>query len=247
MKASTKILSSSGIKKLYQGREVAEKYVGERFASEMGRLIHGRQVKFVNQAIMALQPRRVLEIASGPGRLTRDVKLRGLLFCLEYNEGMIDQGRSAYEGKATWIRGDGFQLPFGQVFDVVYCFRFVRHFHRKDRERLYSEIKRVLRPGGYFLMDAVNERFSKPLRVAHPEEYRVYDKLYRPDELREELSGAGLKPVALLPVQKYFGLQHRSQTFLGPRARWANRLVIRTLERLPRAEGLEWVVTCRRG
>jgi len=241
-----KISSTSGIAKLYQGREVAEKYVGERFASEIGRLVHGRQVKFVNQLIMAHQPRRVLEIAPGPGRLSRDVKIQGSLFCLEYNDGMIEQGRSACDGKATWVRGDGFQLPFGQVFDVVYSFRFVRHFHRKDRECLYSEIKRVLRPGGYFLMDAVNERFSKPLRIAHPEEYPVYDKLYRPNELRKELSGAGLESVALLPVQKYFGWQYRSQTFLGPRARWANRMVIWALERLPRTDGLEWVVTCRR-
>jgi ubiquinone/menaquinone biosynthesis C-methylase UbiE len=241
-----KISSTSGIAKLYQGREVAEKYVRERFATEIGRLVHGRQIKFVNQMILALRPRRVLEIAPGPGRLTRDVKFQATLICLEYNEGMIDHGRSVCNEQATWVRGDGFQLPFRQVFDLAYSFRFVRHFHRKDRERLYSEIKRVLRPGGYFLMDAVNERFSKPLRIAHPEEYPVYDKLYRPDELRKELNMAGLETMGLLPVQKYFSWQCRSQTFLGPRSRWANRMVIWALERLPRSEGLEWLVTCRR-
>jgi SAM-dependent methyltransferase len=238
--------STGGIAKLYHGSDVAEKYVGERFASDIGRLLHSRQVTLVNQVIAAIQPRRVLEIAPGPGRLTRDVKSPGALFCLEYNEGMIDHGRSVCDRQATWVRGDGFQLPFGQVFDLVYSLRFVRHFHCKDRERLYSEIKRVLRPGGCFLIDAVNERFSRPLRAAHPEEYPVYDKLYRPDELRNELNKAGLEPVALLPVQKYFSWQCRSQTFLGPRSRWANRIVIGALERVPWGEGLEWVVTCRR-
>ena len=241
-----KISSADQIAKLYQGRQIAQEYVEQRFASEIGRLVHTRQVKFVNQVIMAVQPRAVLEIAPGPGRLTRDVIPAGHLFCLEYNEGMIDHGRSVCDGKAIWIRGDGFQLPFGQVFDVVYSFRFLRHFHRKDRERLYSEVKRVLKPGGFFLMDAVNERFSRPLRIAHPEEYPVYDKLYRPDELGNELSTAGLKPVELLPVQKYFSWQCRSQIVLGPRAPWANRLMIQALERLPRNEGLEWLVACRR-
>jgi SAM-dependent methyltransferase len=241
-----KIYSINGIAKLYQGREVAEKYSGERFTSELGRLVHSRQVKFVNRVITSFHPQRVLEIAPGPGRLTRDVKLQGELFCLEYNQGMIEQGRSACGAIARWVRGDGFRLPFSKPFDVVYSFRFVRHFHRNDRARLYSEIKRVLRPGGYFVMDAVNERFSKPLRMAHPEKYPVYDKLYRLEELREELHKAGLEPVELLPVQKYFSWQYRSQTFLGPRSRSANRMVIWALERLPRNEGLEWVVACRR-
>jgi SAM-dependent methyltransferase len=140
---------------------------------------------------------------------------------------MIEQGCSACGSMPRWVRGDGFQLPFSNVFDLVYSFRFVRHFHSKDRDRLYAEIKRVLRPGGYFLMDAVNDRFSKPLRIAHPEEYPAYDKLYRPEELREELNKAGLEPVELFPVQKYFRWQYRSQTFLGPRSRWADCLGLR--------------------
>jgi len=47
-------------------------------------------------------------------------------------------------------------------------------------------------------------------------------------------------------VQKVFGLQARSQVILGPRSKLANRLLIRGLEVLPRREGLEWIVTCRR-
>jgi ubiquinone/menaquinone biosynthesis C-methylase UbiE len=241
-----KVSSSNAIANFYEDRKVAEKYVEERFATEIGHLVHRRQVKFVNDVIASYRPRRVLEIAPGPGRLTRDVKFPGALVCLEYNEGMIEQGCSACGSMVRWIRGDGFQLPFANVFDLVYTFRFVRHFHRSDRERLYSEIKRVLRPGGHFVTDAVNERFSKPLRMAHPEEYPVYDKLYQPEELREELTKAGLDPVELLPVQKFFHWQFRSQIFLGPRSRWVNRMVIWALEQLPRSEGLEWVVACHR-
>jgi hypothetical protein len=83
------------------------------------------------------------------------------------------------------------------------------------------------------------------LREAHPEEYPIYDKLYRADELREELIEAGLEPVALEPVQRCYRWQSLSQVLLGPRAGWTNRLVIRGLERLPARDGLEWIVTCR--
>jgi SAM-dependent methyltransferase len=144
------------------------------------------------------------------------------------------------------VRGDGFRLPFDQAFDLVYTFRFVRHFQRTDRDRLYAGIRRVLTPGGHFVMDAVNERFSRPLRQANPEDYPIYDELYRREGLVRELAEAGLEVVDLEPVQKWYGWQYKSQVLLGPRASWLNRLVIRTLERLPRSEGLEWIVTCRR-
>ena len=246
MARKQQISSSSAIASFYQGRNIAENYVRERFATEIGHLVHNRQARFVNRVIATVQPQRILEIASGPGRLTRDIRCPGALVCLEYNFGMIDEGRSACGGKANWIRGDGFQLPFGQVFDVVYSFRFIRHFHREDRERLYSESRRTLRPGGYFLMDAVNEQFSSPMRIAHPEEYPVYDKLYRPEQLRKELRAAGFETVELVPIQKYFRWQYRSQTLLGPRCRWANRMVVWMLEQLPRKAGLEWMVAARR-
>jgi ubiquinone/menaquinone biosynthesis C-methylase UbiE len=170
-----------------------------------------------------------------------------MLACLEYSEAMIDVGREVCAGTATWLRADAFILPFGESFDLVYSFRLLRHFRRPDRDRLYAEIRRVLRPGGFFLMDAVNERLSRPLREAHPAQYLIYDKLYRPYELRTELGTAGFDTVRLEPVQKCYRWQYASQVLLGPRANLLNRLVIRGLERLPRPDGLEWIVTCRRG
>ena len=95
-------------------------------------------------------------------------------------------------------------------------------------------------------MDAVNERVARPLREQHPDEYPIYDELYSREVLRDELAKAGLEVLQLEPVQKCFRWQHRSQTLLGPRANWINRLLIGTLERLPIRDGLEWIVTCRR-
>ena len=233
------------IKEAYRGDKTSGGYVTERFASELNRILHERQVDAINAVIRSIKPRRVLDIAPGPGRLTRDLDLVGMTVCLEYNEGMIEHGRMACNGKATWIRGDGFHLPFAPAFDLIYCFRFIRHFHHEDRKRLYAEIKRVLRPGGYFIVDAVNDSISRPLREAHPENYPIYDKLFRREELYAELTNAGFEPTELLPVQKHYDWQYRSQIFLGPRANWLNRLVIKALERSWCRDGLEWIATCR--
>lgn len=239
------LASEEEIKASYGGEAVAGNYIAERFQSEFHRLLHDRQVAAVQRVIDRLRPEQTLEIAPGPGRLTRHIRPTGGLVCLEYNEGMLNQGRAACP-KATWVQGNAFQLPFESPFDFVYSFRFVRHFHLEDRKRLYAEVRRVLKPGGVFVMDAVNERLSRPLREAHPEDYPIYDKLYRPDALRAELAEAGLGAVELEPVQKCHSWQYRSQVLLGPRSNRLNRLVIRCLERLPRREGLEWIVVCSR-
>jgi SAM-dependent methyltransferase len=238
--------SENDIQSAYESPTVAEEYISRRFQNELHGLLHDRQVSAVQRVMDQTRPRRILEIAPGPGRVTRDLRPTGLLICLEYNKGMIEQGRRVCQARAEWIRGNGFSLPFGQYFDLVYSFRFVRHFHREDRERLYAQVRQILVPGGHFVFDAVNERVSRPLREAKPWEYPIYDKLYRPEDLRMELADAGLEVVTLAPVQKYLGPQAISQWLLGPRARLLNRLVIRGLEHLPRRDGLEWVVTCRR-
>jgi SAM-dependent methyltransferase len=234
------------IQQAYSGEATAARYVRERFATPLYRLLHEKQVAAVQQVINRTQPQSILEIAPGPGRVTRDICPSGRLVCLEFNEGMIAEGQAVCGDHVEWVQGNAFALPFGQLFDFVYSFRFIRHFHREDRNRLYAQIRRVLRPGGHFLMDAVNIRISKPLRDAHPHEYPVYDELHSADALRDELHSAGFKLLSLKPVQKHYGLQSRSQVILGPRANWLNNLVIRGLELLPARDGLEWIVTCRR-
>lgn len=235
------------IQDYYANRSVAAGYVQNRFVSELHRLLHDRQVAAVQRLIDRQRPAWILEVAPGPGRITRSVTPTGRRICVEFNESMIEQGlRACDPAGVEWVRGNGFQLPFCDQFDLAYTFRFIRHFHRTDRGRLYAELQRVLRPGGWLVMDAVNERLSRPLREANPEEYPVYDKLYQADELCEELTRAGFVEVRLEPVQKCLRWQSRSQNFLGPRANWLNRFFVRALERLPRRDGLEWIVTCRR-
>ena len=96
-------------------------------------------------------------------------------------------------------------------------------------------------------MDAVNGEVSGPLRAARPEDYPIYDKLYKDvDELRVELRGAGFAVAEVVAVQRSFPLEYRVQCLVGPRSRWLNRQLIRAIERLSRGPGLEWVVTCLR-
>ena len=243
----TVIDTEMGVQAAYSGQEKAAQYVQQRFVAPLMELLHVRQVGAVQRVMDEGRPGRALEVAPGPGRLTRDVRASGELVCLEYNEGMIAEGRAACDPAVRWVQGNAFELPFGDEFDFLYSFRFVRHFHRDDRDRLYAQFRQVLRPGGWLVLDAVNGVVSEPLRKASPESYPIYDKLYRSQaELREELESAGFEVARIEPVQRWFSLQSRVQVLVGPRSERLCRWIVRGLESLRRGPALEWIVTCRR-
>lgn len=244
---STTLSTEEEIHLAYEGNATAEQYVAQRFESELHSLLHERQVESVNHWLHTQRECDALEIAPGPGRVTRDVRWTGSLTCLEFNEGMIDEGRRTCRSNVRWVHGNAFDLPFSELFDYVYTFRFVRHFHRDDRARLYEQIRGVLRPGGLLTLDAVNAVVSRPLREANPDGFPVYDKLYQSEEeLREELLEEGFEVVELQPVQRWYWAQYRAQVLLGPRSRLLCRAAIRMLEHLRPGPALEWIVTCRR-
>lgn len=241
------LATEAEIQQSYQDPVTAQGYVENRFVAPLTRLLHERQVGAVNRAIRGIHPRRTLEVAPGPGRVTRDVQNTGELTCLEFNEGMITEGRRCCSERVQWVRGNAFEMPFEAAdFDFAYSFRFVRHFHRGDRDRLYAELRRILKPGSLLVLDAVNEQVSGPLRQANPAGYPIYDKLYRDtDELTTELGAAGFEVVRLESVQRWFAMQYRAQVLLGPRSQLLCRLAVQALEHMRRGPALEWIVTCR--
>jgi SAM-dependent methyltransferase len=225
--------------------------VGTRFTAPIGALLHDRQVDAVAGAIgQATGTRRVLEIAPGPARVTADVAARvgGAWTLVDASAQMLDVARSRLPRPAAWklIQGDAFALPVAGPFDVVYSFRFVRHFEAPERQRIYREMARVLRPGGTLVFDAVNEVVSAPIRAAAPHEYAHYDALLRPETLREELARAGFRDVTLRGVQHRFGVLRQIQILLAPRSAPIARALMNVVERFGGGEPLEWIVTCRR-
>ena len=237
------------IQSAYQGHEFAASYVGDRFTSELTRLLHEKQVGVVQRYIDRVQPARVLEIAPGPGRITREIRTPRDHVALEFNEGMISTGRPLCTPKTQWVRGNAFSLPFDSTasFELAYAFRFIRHFRRPDREHIYEQIRTSLSPGGWLLLDAVNGVASRPFRRKSPESYPIYDELYdNLDALRTELADAGFQVEEAVEAQRSIQLQYKSQIFVGPRWNWLNRAIIRLLERCSRGPALEWIVACRR-
>jgi SAM-dependent methyltransferase len=242
------------MKEAYRGAELARRYIAERFERPLGALLHARQAAALKRIIKERRPRRVLEIAPGPARLTAEIAplLEEGGTIMDSSADMLDIARRRLEpvARAPWrvVQGDAFRLPFREEFDLVYSFRLIRHFADADRGRLYEQIARVLRPGGLLVFDAVNETVSAPIRArARADEYRHYDALLRPERIAAELAPHGLTVRSLEGVERRYPLLNRVQVLVAPRSRLLARLAMEVLDRVPGGEPLEWIVTARRG
>jgi ubiquinone/menaquinone biosynthesis C-methylase UbiE len=241
------------LQKAYQDDRVAREYVGRRFVSPLGAMLHARQTRVVQQLIRDHAIQQAAEIAPGPARVTVDIApLLQRVTLVDASSQMLQEARRnlAQRGTAartTFVQGDAFQLPFKAQFDLVYTFRLIRHFQREDREKLYRQIAAILSSQGWLVFDAVNELVSAPLRArAQPGEYEHFDALLRPDGLREELRASGFNLISLTGVQRRYAALVKCQIYLAPRSRLLARAAMEVLDRLG-GEPLEWIVVCRRG
>ncbi|MER5733117.1 class I SAM-dependent methyltransferase [Streptomyces sp. NPDC002138] len=100
----------------------------------------------------ALRPRRVLELAAGTGALTSELLAAAPsaeVTATDLNDAMVGFGSSRAPG-AVWRQADAQRLPFPDGgFDLVVCQFGVMFF--PDRVAAFTDVRRVLAPGGRFL------------------------------------------------------------------------------------------------
>jgi SAM-dependent methyltransferase len=239
------------IRGAYAQTDTAEEYVDKRFASAWGSVVHAAQVKVVNDVIRSHGVKRVLELAPGPARISRDVVGFERGYLCEFNDSMLRVARRRLAGAAArWqiVRGDAFHLPFGPSLDLdmVYSFRFVRHFEADNRAALYRQVRSVLKDGGLFVFDAVNVKVGLPVQIREGrDQYPIYDEFYTPDGLKQELLQHGFTSVSLTDVMRHMTLQQQIQVLVGPRSHGLARRLISLLEYVP-GQPLEWVAVYRK-
>lgn len=138
--------------------------------------------EFVVKKVAEVQPRKVLDVATGTGDLAialtqiNNVQVVGL----DISEGMLSVGREKIQKKnltdrIELVHGDSENLPFpDNHFDAVTVAFGVRNF--ENLEKGLSEIYRVIRPGGRLVVleTSVPERF--PFRQG----YFIYTKFVMP-------------------------------------------------------------------
>lgn len=246
----------SSVKTLYQDTKVAEDYIQDRFTWSWSRLLHDRQVRLLNASIRRHGAQAALELAPGPARLTTQVEGLERGVAVEASAEMLEVARRRIEEKGldkVWDfrEGNAFDLSsIEETFDLVYTFRFIRHFELEERKRLYREVSARLKPTGVLIFDVVHRAVAERQRAKRgsgdEEGLPVYDALYTEEEFRVEMDASGFEVVSMHPTLRHFELQvwisHRGDS----RIRSLSNLLVRFLEMIPGPQPLEWVAVVRK-
>jgi len=246
-----KVNNFERIKGYYEKVDVVSDYMKKRFTKPIYFVEHKLQVELVNQALKEYNPKKVLEIAPGPARLTTELCIdEGI--ALDHSPEMLKLAeRRIKQVDKNWkfIRGDAFHLPFRKSsFDFLLTFRFIRHFEKPDRIKLYQEFKRLLKNNGILVFEAINHKKAALIRrMVGIEKYKIYDKLYTEEELLGELEKNGFDVLKLEGVINHFFIEmivSKISSFIGLNN--FGKRIIMLLERTKGRNPLGWVVICRK-
>jgi SAM-dependent methyltransferase len=154
----------------------------------------------------------VVDVASGPGTLALVAARAGYrVSAIDFSRDMIDQlhARAAREGIAgvSATVGDGMSLPFADASFAAGFSLFGLMFF-PERDRGFRELHRVLAPGGNVVITSWVPAQRIPLLAtlygamadAVPDFSLGRDALASPGDIREEMTRAGFREVAVTEV-----------------------------------------------
>jgi ubiquinone/menaquinone biosynthesis C-methylase UbiE len=122
----------------------------------LGPVIFEPYAEDLARRLSALDPECVLETAAGTGIVTRaldrSLSPRASIVATDLNQPMLDHAAERISSsRVSWQKVDAQALPFPDAtFDAVVCQFGVMFF--PDKQKAYREARRVLKPGGRFII-----------------------------------------------------------------------------------------------
>lgn len=188
----------------------------------------GRVLRHLSK-VCDLQNKRVLEIGAGTGRDSFPLVEHGAeVYQLDYAENSLRiLKRLAEESNlpVSIIGGDTFHLPFRDgTFDIVFHQGLLEHFRKPVAEQLLRENIRILKQGGFLLVDVPQRWHSytvaKHLLIAVDKWFAGWERSFSIGELRGVLRSMGLTPVYAYGEWMYPSFFYRALRELVKKTGW---------------------------
>ena len=187
---------------------------------------------------------RILEIGCGIGTVVFELAKQGYQVAgTDLSRVAVAYGRRKYPGIALEVQ-PAEELRFADgTFDVVLSFDLFEHIARIDRHM--SEVRRLLKPGGYYLFQTPNKYSDAVFETLTHKSLkwrRVHLSLHTPGQLRRRLRRHGFEVrfVKMNPVNEYMRSKLKRLGPLGRLVEWVD------FERLPLAWQTNLYVVARK-
>jgi SAM-dependent methyltransferase len=152
--------------------------------------------------VVSLRNLSVLEIGAGTGRDSIPLADRGAtVYQLDYSHESLRLMKGASgDRNITQIGADTFRLPFrDNTFDIVFHQGLLEHFRPAEAERMVREQLRIVKPGGYLVVD-VPQRYHpytvmKHVLIFFDAWFAGWERSFSYVELKKMFTEAGVEPV----------------------------------------------------
>ncbi len=142
--------------------ELAPRYDADRFGNSYGRVIHDQERRLLSRWLHGLDPTFILDLACGTGRM---LMLAGQ--GADPSPGMLEAARRQFPDRKLHL-ADARALPLPEKsLDAVFCLHLFMHLGVDEAAAIGREVRRVLRPGGRFVLD-VPSALRRRLRPRPP-------------------------------------------------------------------------------
>ena len=197
----SKIQGKEAVENYYQDNCVALKYLEERYSSLFGRLKNELEIKGINSFLKIVKPIRLLDIAMGTGRVTRSLKNFGKGYGIDTSNEMLSHARKILS-KWKLKRANAFHMSFNEgFFDVILSTRFIWHFDKNNRKKLFNEIYNKLNREGHLIFDFPNANIMR--FVPHKSgigKRRIYTHSWTPQGVKKELKVNRFDLISIKPI-----------------------------------------------
>jgi ubiquinone/menaquinone biosynthesis C-methylase UbiE len=182
----------------------------------MGPLLFQPYARYVAERVATVRPERILETAAGTGIVTRAVAEavpEATIVATDVNPAVVEfAAQQVGSERVRFQRADAQDLPFDDAtFDLVLCLFGVMFF--PDKVRANAEARRVLRPGGRYVLvtfdrldlNPVPKAAGEAVATLFPEDPRYMERgpfsYTDAAVVEEDLRSAGFEAVALETVE----------------------------------------------
>ncbi len=134
-------------------------------------------IRFLEGTELLKKDLKILEVGCGAGRLISDLTQKGFsAIGFDISKSLIIEGNMRYPDAMKFL-ASGDSMPFSNsTFDIVLSFDVLEHI--SDVQGHLSEVRRILKTGGFYLFQTPNKLTNMPFEIIINRSFTEYKKYH---------------------------------------------------------------------